>query len=89
MEWQQATSSMYFSGAYKYIRLFDVNKECQVMDIPTGSDGCITSLNTDTQMAGLVVSACSDGYVRVFDSRASASSRYPPSPSCAEYCALY
>ena len=76
MEWQQATTSLYFAGAYKYIRMFDVTKECRVVDIPTGSDAYVTSLSNDAQASPLVLTSCSDGYVRVYDSRQAATSRW-------------
>ena len=75
MEWQQTTTAMYFAGGYKLIRMFDVNKECRVADFPTACDACVTSLNNDVQATHLVLAACSDGYIRVFDNRQSPQSR--------------
>ncbi|XP_067942309.1 regulatory-associated protein of mTOR-like [Watersipora subatra] len=78
MEWQQSTSCMYFGGAYKSVRMFDVSKECSVMDMPVGYDACVTSLNCDSLASHLLTAACSDGSIRVFDNRLPSDS----SPTC-------
>lgn len=75
MEWQQSTSCMYFGGAYKSVRMFDVSKECSVMDMPVGYDACVTSLNCDSLASHLLTAACSDGSIRVFDNRLPSDSR--------------
>lgn len=69
MEWQQASASLYFSGASKYIRLYDVNKESKVCDMATGSEGVVTSLCCDTLTQSCLIASFSDGSVRVFDKR--------------------
>lgn len=74
MEWQQNSTSLFFSGACKFIRLYDTNSELKVMDLPTGSDGCVTSLLNDSQNISLVMASCSDGSVRIFDTRQAPSS---------------
>lgn len=69
MEWQQSSTSLYFSGASKYIRLYDLNKESKVIDMQTGSDGVVTSLCCDMLTQSRIVASFSDGSVRVFDRR--------------------
>ena len=76
MEWQQPTSSIYFSGAHRFIRLYDANKELQVQDILTGSESAVTSLCTDPIARHKVIASCNDGSVRVFDRRLPSPERY-------------
>ena len=69
MEWQQSSTSLYFSGATRYIRLYDLNKETKVIDMITGSDGVVTSMCCDALTESRIIGSFSDGSVRVFDKR--------------------
>lgn len=76
MEWQQSDTSLYFSGANKYIRIFDVSKEAKVADLLVGSEGVVTSLDSDASNSSIIFASCSDGYVRVFDRRIPPNQRF-------------
>lgn len=38
-------------------------------DLPSGADGCVTSLSCDPMGKSLLLAGCSDGSVRLFDRR--------------------
>lgn len=82
MEWQQSSTSLYFSGASRYIRLYDLNKETKIVDMMTGSEGVVTSMCCDSLTQSRLVGSFSDGSVRVFDRR------LPPHDRYANVCCL-
>lgn len=84
MEWQQPTSSIYISGAHRFIRLYDANKELQIQDIMTGSESAVTSLCTDPIARHRVIASCNDGSIRLFDRRLPSPEGYSKSRFCGE-----
>jgi len=76
LDWQQEHGYLLASGATESIRIWDLQRELYVQDIPTGSDTCITSLTSAPSMSSrLVIGGCGDGIVRAYDYR---QSRYRP-----------
>ncbi|CAH1793910.1 unnamed protein product [Owenia fusiformis] len=72
-DWEQQTGILLASGDVRIIRVWDVNKELKIKDLPTGADSCVTSLTHDTFGQSLVVAGCGDGSVRLYDRRLSQS----------------
>ncbi|XP_052263117.1 regulatory-associated protein of mTOR-like isoform X2 [Dreissena polymorpha] len=69
--WEQNTGSLLASGDVRFIRVWDVEKELKVQDIPTGADSCVTCLASDMAGRSLLIAGCGDGTVRLFDRRLS------------------
>lgn len=69
MDWEQTSGSLYTSGDVRFVRIWDVQTELKVQDLPTNADSCITSLSLDRQSKSVFVGGCGDGNVRVFDRR--------------------
>lgn len=69
MDWDQSSSNLYTSGDVRFVRIWDVQKELRVQDLPTHADSCITSISLDRQSNSVFIGGCGDGTVRVFDKR--------------------
>uniref|UniRef100_A0A8C2WQG3 Regulatory-associated protein of mTOR n=1 Tax=Cyclopterus lumpus TaxID=8103 RepID=A0A8C2WQG3_CYCLU len=68
VDWEQETGLLMTSGDVRVVRIWDIDREMKVQDIPTGADSCVTSLSCDSQRS-LIVAGLGDGSVRVFDRR--------------------
>ncbi|TNN40299.1 Regulatory-associated protein of mTOR [Liparis tanakae] len=68
VDWEQETGLLMTSGDVRVVRIWDIDREMKVQDIPTGADSCVTSLSCDSRRS-LVVAGLGDGSVRVFDRR--------------------
>ncbi|CAG0896489.1 unnamed protein product [Cyprideis torosa] len=68
MNWCQDTQQLCVSGDVRLIRVWDCNRETKLQDIPTGSEGYVTTLSRQSGDP-LLVAGCSDGSVRLFDLR--------------------
>lgn len=68
LDWDQESTTLISSGDVRIIRMWDMQQERKVLDMPTGTDYPITSLSTDHQ-GSLLVAGCGDGTVRVYDHR--------------------
>ncbi|XP_067315543.1 regulatory-associated protein of mTOR isoform X3 [Pseudorasbora parva] len=68
VDWEQETGLLMTSGDVRVIRIWDIEREMKVQDIPTGADSCVTSLSCDPQRS-LVAAGLGDGSVRVYDRR--------------------
>jgi len=52
------------------IRVWDLEKEMLVQDIPSGTDdSCVTSMSHDGSGTRIIVAGCGDGSIRLFDYR--------------------
>ncbi|TPX34292.1 hypothetical protein SmJEL517_g02937 [Synchytrium microbalum] len=70
-DWQQSTGSLLVSGDVRQIRIWDVEREACVQDLPTKSSACITSLTSDKTAGDLIIAGCGDGNIRLYDRRIS------------------
>lgn len=73
-DWNQGNGQLMTSGDVPIIRVWDVERELSIQDIPTGTETtCITSLRhqPNSSKDSIVVAGCGDGAVRMFDIRCS------------------
>ncbi|TPX39231.1 hypothetical protein SeMB42_g04419 [Synchytrium endobioticum] len=68
-DWQQSTGTLLVSGDVRQIRIWDVEREACVQDLPTKSQVCVTSLASDKTSGNLIVAGCGDGSIRLYDRR--------------------
>lgn len=45
LDWNQDALQMLATGEVRFVRVWDVNRELKVADVPTGSDNCVTSVH--------------------------------------------
>jgi len=70
LEWQQKNDLVIASGNVDVLKVWDVNRELCIQDIPTMCTSCVTCLTSDKHEGGkLVVAGCWDGSIRLFDRR--------------------
>lgn len=72
--WQQCTQQLVVAGgASRFIRIWDVERELRVSDIPIGSEHSIRVLSPfpSNTRSELIVGGCGDGSVRLYDKRCS------------------
>ncbi|KAF4526070.1 hypothetical protein B566_EDAN007563 [Ephemera danica] len=72
--WEQQQQQLAVAGdlAPRLVRLWDVEREMRLRDLPTGSDSCVvTCLAPDLSGGSLLAAGCADGSVRLFDRRLS------------------
>eukprot|EP01100_Stratorugosa_tubuloviscum_P007836 TRINITY_DN3221_c3_g1_i1.p1 TRINITY_DN3221_c3_g1~~TRINITY_DN3221_c3_g1_i1.p1 ORF type:complete len:1304 (-),score=597.25 TRINITY_DN3221_c3_g1_i1:1059-4970(-) len=69
--WQQENGLLAAGGDANVIRVWDVEKELQIIDVVTGSPTPVTCLTDDRNGGNVLVSGHFDGSVRLFDIRAS------------------
>lgn len=67
---------LYAGGNVDVIRVWDLQRELSVLNIPTSADSPVTCLNVDKDGGKLVVAGCADGSVRLYDVRTS--NKYSP-----------
>ena len=68
--WQQSSGYLFCSGDCSFVRVWSMRTEQAVLDIPTGSETCVTSLTSDG--SSTLVGGTGDGRVLLFDLRAPA-----------------
>jgi len=71
LDWQQETGHLLAAGPVDSIRVWDVEREICVLDLPVDSDrdSYVSSVCSMAE-GGVVVAGCGDGAVRMFDLRA-------------------
>jgi len=70
MDWQQDNGLLLTSGDVGIIRVWDIERELGIQDIPTGSDSCVTTLTHSKTGGHLSAAGYGDGSLRFFDYRA-------------------
>ena len=71
LHWCQADGWLMASGDVPIIRVWDMEKDLSIQDIPTGGESCVTQIVQDkTGNSRLFVVGCGDGSLRAFDCRA-------------------
>ncbi|KAJ3117290.1 hypothetical protein HK098_006306 [Nowakowskiella sp. JEL0407] len=68
-DWQQASGVLLVSGDVKMIKIWDMERELCIQDVPTNSNSALTSITSDRMSGNLMVAGFNDGVVRVYDSR--------------------
>ncbi|EFC42042.1 predicted protein [Naegleria gruberi] len=71
-EWQQHNGTLYVTGDIEKVKIWDVDKEYCVQNIPL--DVPVTSIAADPNNGYLFAAGCSDGKVLLFDKRESPNS---------------
>lgn len=69
LDWQQQTGHLLAAGPVDSIRVWDVEREICVLDLPVDSESYVSSVCSMSQ-GGVVFAGCGDGLVRMFDLRA-------------------
>ncbi|KAI9355379.1 raptor N-terminal caspase like domain-containing protein [Zopfochytrium polystomum] len=69
-DWQQTSGSLLVAGDPSLIRVWDLDRELCVQDIPTRSQKPVTALTSEKLSGNLVVAGFGDGGIRLFDRRA-------------------
>uniref|UniRef100_A0A1B0CH83 Raptor N-terminal CASPase-like domain-containing protein n=1 Tax=Lutzomyia longipalpis TaxID=7200 RepID=A0A1B0CH83_LUTLO len=67
--WQQNYQTLVAAGDFKYIRLWDTERELKMGDIATDTDSPVRTLSSAPN--GIIAAGCMDGSVRLFDKRCS------------------
>ncbi|KAI9313911.1 raptor N-terminal caspase like domain-containing protein [Dichotomocladium elegans] len=73
-DWHQERGTLFTGGDARVIKVWDVAQEMPVMDIPTQSTGCVTSITSDHVGGNIIVAGFGDGLVGVYDRRCRPSS---------------
>lgn len=45
LDWNQDALQLLATGEVRFVRIWDVERELKVADLPTGSDNCVTSVH--------------------------------------------
>ncbi|ORX88057.1 hypothetical protein K493DRAFT_237024 [Basidiobolus meristosporus CBS 931.73] len=69
LDWQQSRGSLLASGDIKSIKVWDAARETCVVELPSRSGSCVTSLTSEKISGDIVVGGFGDGTVRVYDRR--------------------
>jgi len=70
LDWQQETGSLMAGGSVDKIKVWDVQKQLCLQDIPTGTDYPVTAMQSGDGPHGRILWAgCGDGSIRGFDCR--------------------
>ncbi|KAM7348728.1 regulatory associated protein of MTOR complex 1 [Cochliomyia hominivorax] len=72
--WQQCSQQLVVAGgASRFMRIWDVERELRVSDIPIGSEHSIRVLSpfASNVRSDIIVGGCGDGSVRIYDKRCS------------------
>ncbi|CEI97774.1 Putative WD repeat domain-containing protein mip1 (Fragment) [Rhizopus microsporus] len=75
-DWHQARGYLFTGGDSKVIKIWDAHQELPVMDIPTQSLACVTSITSDQVSGNVIVAGFGDGSIGVYDRRLSPQERY-------------
>ncbi|ORE04983.1 WD40 repeat-like protein [Rhizopus microsporus var. microsporus] len=70
-DWHQARGYLFTGGDSKVIKIWDAHQELPVMDIPTQSLACVTSITSDQVSGNVIVAGFGDGSIGVYDRRLS------------------
>ncbi|KAI8373402.1 hypothetical protein EDC96DRAFT_499196 [Choanephora cucurbitarum] len=70
-EWHQARGLLFTGGDARVVKVWDVHQEMPVMDIPTQSMGCVTSITSDQVNGNIIIAGFGDGSIGVYDRRLS------------------
>ncbi|KAL0143777.1 WD repeat-containing protein mip1 [Mucor lusitanicus] len=70
-DWHQARGLLFTGGDARIIKVWDVHQEMPVMDIPTQSLGCVTSITSDQVNGNIIIAGFGDGSIGVYDRRLS------------------
>ncbi|KAI7888798.1 raptor N-terminal caspase like domain-containing protein [Mucor mucedo] len=70
-DWHQARGLLFTGGDARIIKVWDVHQEMPVMDIPTQSLGCVTSITSDQVNGNIIIAGFGDGSISVYDRRLS------------------
>lgn len=73
LDWQQETGHLLAAGPVDTIRVWDVEREICVLDLPVDSASYVSSL-CSMEHGSVVFAGCGDGLVRMFDLRTNLSS---------------
>ncbi|KAG2234459.1 raptor N-terminal caspase like domain-containing protein [Thamnidium elegans] len=68
-DWHQARGLLFTGGDARFIKVWDVHQEMPVLDIPTQSLGCVTSLTSDQVNGNIIIAGFGDGSISVYDRR--------------------
>ncbi|CAO3644478.1 unnamed protein product [Mucor hiemalis] len=68
-DWHQARGLLFTGGDARIIKVWDVHQEMPVMDIPTKSLGCVTSITSDQVNGNIIIAGFGDGSIGVYDRR--------------------
>ena len=49
LDWDQQSSQILATGDVRLVRVWDIERELKVVDIPTGSENCVTSIHHSPQ----------------------------------------
>jgi len=71
LEWQKKKDQLIAGGNSEILKVWDLNKELSIQEIPTEASSCVTALTSDHNEGNLVVAGCADGSIRAFDKRIS------------------
>eukprot|EP01125_Pyxidicula_operculata_P020493 TRINITY_DN758_c0_g1_i3.p3 TRINITY_DN758_c0_g1~~TRINITY_DN758_c0_g1_i3.p3 ORF type:complete len:296 (+),score=69.60 TRINITY_DN758_c0_g1_i3:243-1130(+) len=70
LDWQLNDQSIVASGNTDVVKVWDVNKELSVQDMPTNCHSCITTIRSDKSKNGkMVIAGTAEGSVLLFDRR--------------------
>ncbi|KAG1056979.1 hypothetical protein G6F43_001173 [Rhizopus delemar] len=67
--WHQTHGYLFTGGDSKVIKVWDAQQELSVMDIPTKSLACVTSITSDQANGNIIVTGFGDGSIGVYDRR--------------------
>ncbi|KAG0761248.1 hypothetical protein G6F32_001269 [Rhizopus arrhizus] len=67
--WHQTHGYLFTGGDSKVIKVWDAQQELSVMDIPTKSLACVTSITSDQVNGNIIVAGFGDGSIGVYDRR--------------------
>ncbi|KAI8984718.1 raptor N-terminal caspase like domain-containing protein [Mycotypha africana] len=68
-DWHQARGLLFTGGDARIIKSWDVHQEMPVMDIPTHSSSCVSSLTSDQLSGNILIAGFGDGSIGVYDRR--------------------
>ncbi|CAO3689045.1 unnamed protein product [Rhizopus stolonifer] len=69
IDWHQARGYLFTGGDSKVIKIWDAHQELPVIDIPTQSLACVTSITSDQANGNIVIAGFGDGSIGVYDRR--------------------
>ncbi|RCI02264.1 hypothetical protein CU098_008578 [Rhizopus stolonifer] len=69
--WHQARGLLFTGGDARIIKVWDVHQEMPIMDIPTQSLACVTSITSDQVNGNMIIAGFGDGSIGVYDRRIS------------------
>jgi len=71
VDWCKKKDLLIVSGRVDHLKIWDLNKELAVQEVPTESQTCVTCLCSDKNETNCIVAGFGDGTVRIFDRRTS------------------